>query len=117
MNHLIQPTSSTYIFGLRVDAVIDAVIDDFHEFQLNVTSDAGNEMTHGKIHLSDRLQRLVFGSVLLLINVAGLLDSVDWKSCVALVLQLELLGTAVAGWCPITWGCHLRSSIIKNELT
>lgn len=71
-------------------------------------------MTQGRIHFADRLQRLILGGLLLLINIMGMTESVDWKNWVALVLQLELLETALVGWCPITWACHLGAFTNPN---
>ena len=71
-------------------------------------------MTRGRIRFADRVQRLILGGLLLLINIMGMTESVDWKNWVAFVLQLELLGTALAGWCPITLACHLGSQTNPN---
>ena len=71
-------------------------------------------MTQGRIHSADRLQRLILGGLLLLINIMGMTESVDWKNWLALVLQLELLGTALVGWCPITWACDLGATTNPN---
>ena len=57
----------------------------------------------GRINSADRLQRLSLGTGLLVLNAIGLAESPDWTRWAALALQLELLATAVAGWCPFYW--------------
>ena len=59
----------------------------------------------GRIPTADRIQRLLLAACLMLLTVLGLLESPEWKKWTALVLQLELLVTGLAGWCPIYWGC------------
>lgn len=63
----------------------------------------------GRIVFPDRLQRLVIGGVLMTMTVCGLIDGFGWKKAVALSLQIELLVTALAGWCPFYWACSIPS--------
>ena len=63
----------------------------------------------GRIVFPDRLQRLVIGGVLMALTVCGLMDGFGWKKAIALLLQIELLLTAMAGWCPFYWACRIRS--------
>ncbi len=62
----------------------------------------------GRVGLPDQAQRLVIGVILMGLNVAGLMLHPDWLKWVALVVQLELVGTAMIGWCPLYWsfGTH-----------
>ena len=57
----------------------------------------------GKVISADRVQRLVIGFLLTLINLAGILNEPTIGRWVALALQLELLVTGLAGWCPFYW--------------
>ena len=61
----------------------------------------------GRINQADRLQRLVVGGVLILLNGFGLQESSDWTRWLALAVQLELFGTGLAGWCPFYWSLAL----------
>ncbi len=63
---------------------------------------------------NDRIQRIIMGVVLLLLNIfGGGLKNGEWTSIVSLVLQIELLATGLVGWCPLYWSLSLR----KNEQT
>ena len=62
----------------------------------------------GKIPRADRIQRLTTGGALMLLTATSLWDHVEWRALVALALQLELLITGLAGWCPIYWMCRAR---------
>ncbi|MCH8147705.1 MAG: DUF2892 domain-containing protein [Planctomycetes bacterium] len=44
---------------------------------------------------------MALGAVLILLNLDGLSKSPDWAKWTALVFQLELLLTGLAGWCPL----------------
>ncbi|QDV11196.1 hypothetical protein CA51_10570 [Rosistilla oblonga] len=65
-----------------------------------------NNKRRGQIEFPDRLQRLVIGTLLMLLTLWGLSERFEWTRVVALMLQLELLLTGIAGWCPIYWGCR-----------
>ncbi len=61
----------------------------------------------GRINQADRLQRLVTGAVLIALNGIGLTESADWTRWLALAVQMELLATGLAGWCPFYWSLRL----------
>ena len=61
----------------------------------------------GTINRADRLQRLVVGGVLILLNGFGLQESPDWTRWVALIVQLELFATGLVAWCPFYWSLGL----------
>ncbi|MCG8405363.1 MAG: DUF2892 domain-containing protein [Phycisphaerales bacterium] len=65
----------------------------------------------GRVGSPDRVQRLIIGAILMSLNLIGLAQSPDWPKWVALVFQIELLATALLGWCPVYWACrvHARS--------
>ncbi|MCH7719869.1 MAG: hypothetical protein IH988_02605 [Planctomycetes bacterium] len=46
-----------------------------------------------------RIQRVLAGGLLIGLNTVGLASSPDWLKWAALVLQLELVATGLAGWC------------------
>ena len=69
------------------------------------SSTARNWYLRGKIPRGDRAQRLVIGGALMLLTISGLTESVGWRSVLALILQTELMITAIAGWCPVYWAC------------
>ena len=58
---------------------------------------------HATIPFNDRVQRILIGGMLIGLNTIGLATSPDWPKWAALVLQLELVATGVAGWCPLYW--------------
>ena len=61
----------------------------------------------GRIPFPDRIQRLLMAACLMVLNVFGLLKSADWLKWTALVVQVELLLTGLAGWCPIYLACRV----------
>jgi hypothetical protein len=61
----------------------------------------------GQINEADRLQRILAGGALILLNSIGLIQAPDWPRWVALAVQLELLATGLAGWCPFYWSFGL----------
>ena len=61
----------------------------------------------GTINHADRAQRLLAGSLLLALNAVSLSESADWTRWLALLVQLELLATGLAGWCPFYWSLGL----------
>ena len=63
---------------------------------------------HGKVQPADRTQRVALGVVLILLNATGLAKSPDWAKWTALALQVELLLTGLAGWCPLYWSLRRR---------
>jgi hypothetical protein len=66
----------------------------------------------GRVGSPDRIQRLVMGLLLMSINIAGLILHPEWLRWLSLVVQIELVGTAVMGWCPLYWsfGTHSCST-------
>ena len=65
----------------------------------------------GGIHEADRVQRLVIGGLLIVLTVSGLEGSSEWTRWLALLVQLELFATGLAGWCPFYWSLNrLRRS-------
>ena len=63
---------------------------------------------HGGVQPADRIQRVGFGLVLILLNAVGLSKSPDWAKWTVLALQLELLLTGLTGWCPLYWSLRRR---------
>ena len=51
----------------------------------------------GQVGAPDRVQRLVIGLILMGLNVAGLMLNPEWVKWAALVVQVELVGTALIG--------------------
>ena len=43
------------------------------------------------------------------LTILGLMEATDWKAWLALTLQVELVITGLAGWCPIYWACRVGS--------
>ena len=64
----------------------------------------------GWINQADRLQRLVLATLLIALNIASLSQSPDWTRWLALALQVELLATGLAGWCPFYWSLGISRS-------
>ena len=69
----------------------------------------------GRIPLPDRFQRILFGACLMALTVFGLLESTDWKKRTALVMQMELLSTGLAGWYPVYGACRVGPPAKNNE--
>ena len=69
------------------------------------SSTTRNWYLRGKIPRGDRAQRFVIGGALMLLTISGLAESFGWRSVLSLILQTELMITAIAGWCPIYWAC------------
>ncbi len=72
-----------------------------------------NHWYRGKIPRGDRAQRLVIGGALMLLTISGLTESVGWRSVLALILQTELMITAIGGWCPVYWACDANKNSNK----
>ena len=49
----------------------------------------------------DRAQRLLLGAMLMALNLYGMSHGATWNQWVALAVQLDLLVTGLAGWCPM----------------
>jgi hypothetical protein len=60
------------------------------------------------------MQQLVIGLVLLGLNMIGMLGDPDWIRFAALGVQIELILTAVAGWCPLYWSFGANSCAVAN---
>ena len=67
----------------------------------------------GRVGAPDRLQRLIIGLILLILNLIGMTQHVGWISLVALGVQIELIITAVAGWCPLYWSFNTHSRSVR----
>ncbi len=61
----------------------------------------------GAIPRADRLQRLIIGGTLMVLTIYGLFERFEWRAILALCLQIELLVTGIAGWCPMYWACRI----------
>lgn len=64
--------------------------------------------TLGRLSVADRMQRLSLGAVLMGLNLVGLLSDPTWAKWAALVIQADLIVTALVGCCPVLWGCSAR---------
>lgn len=53
----------------------------------------------------DRAQRLIVGVILLAINITNSLDATNFSTLnlIAMLIQVELIVTALVGWCPFYW--------------
>ena len=67
----------------------------------------------GRVGAPDRVQRLVIGLILMGLNVAGLMLHPEWVKWAALVVQVELVGTALIGWCPLYWSFGTHSCSMR----
>ncbi len=67
----------------------------------------------GQVSDPDRVQRLFFSVCLMTLTIWGMTEQADWKHIVALTLQVELLLTALIGWCPIY--CTCRALTMKDD--
>ncbi len=63
----------------------------------------------GAVSAADRLQRLIIAVILMGLTLLGLLRDPNWLLAIALAVQIELLLTALAGWCPIYWACRIHT--------
>ena len=63
----------------------------------------------GRIPLPGRMQRIILGVLLMILTVIGIVESAEWKKWIALGLQMELVLTGLAGWCPIYWACNVSN--------
>ena len=61
----------------------------------------------GQVNRADRIQRMVIGCALMGLTISGLGDRVEWRTVIALALQIELLLTGLVGWCRRR--CHRRA--------
>ena len=52
--------------------------------------------------------------MLLGLNAIGLVNDPDWIRWTALIVQIELIFTAVVGWCPILWGFGTNTCAIGS---
>ena len=67
----------------------------------------------GRVGSPDRVQRLSIGLVLMGLNVAGLIVHPEWLKWAALLVQVELVGTALVGWCPLYWSFGTHSCSMR----
>lgn len=63
----------------------------------------------GRVGSADRKQRIIIGLVLLGLNAVGLAKDPDWIRWAALAVQVELIGSALIGWCPLYWSFGTNS--------
>lgn len=75
--------------------------------------DATTRSMRGRVSTADRVQRLTIALALMVLTLYGLFTSPEWPKWVALVIQGELLTTAVAGWCPLYWSFGTTSCRIS----
>ena len=71
-------------------------------------TDQPNRAVRGRVGSADRAQRLIIGLILIGLNAIGLALDPDWIRWAALGVQIELIGSALLGWCPLYWsfGTH-----------
>ena len=70
----------------------------------------------GRVGSPDRAQRLTIGLILLVLNLLSMLrGEVDVMRWIALGVQIELITTALLGWCPLYWSFSTHSCPIKAE--
>ncbi len=67
----------------------------------------------GRLGTPNRVKRLVIGLILMGLNVAGLMLHPEWLKWAALLVQVELVGTAVIGWCPLYWSFGTHSCSMR----
>ena len=67
----------------------------------------------GRVGSSDRIQRLVIGLVLMALTIFGLARDPAWTLWVALAVQVELVSTALGGWCPLYWSFGTNSCQVR----
>ena len=62
----------------------------------------------GRVGSPDRIQRLAVGLILMGLNIVGLVLHPEWLRWIALFVQVDLVVTALIGWCPLYWsfGTH-----------
>jgi hypothetical protein len=63
----------------------------------------------GRVGSADRIQRIIIGVVLLGLNIIGLAKEPDWVRWASLAVQIELIGSALIGWCPLYWSFGTNS--------
>ncbi len=73
------------------------------------------ESLRGRVGSPDRMQRLVIGLILLGLNTIGLLGDADWIRLAALGVQIELILTALAGWCLLYWSFGTNSCALASD--
>ena len=71
--------------------------------------DEPDRALRGRVGSADRIQRIVIGSILLGLNAVGLAQDPDWVRWASLVVQIELIGSALVGWCPLYWSFGANS--------
>ncbi len=70
-------------------------------------------LLRGRVGSPDRVQRLVIGLLLMGLNITGLILHPEWLRWVALLVQVELVYTAMIGWCPLYWSFGTHSCSIR----
>ena len=66
-----------------------------------------------RVGAPDRVQRLVIRLILIGLNVAGLMLHPKWLKWAALLVQVELVGTALVGWYPLNWSFGTHSCSMR----
>ena len=72
-----------------------------------------NETLRGRVGHADRVQRLVIGIALMALTIYGLVHYPEWPKWVSLAIQLELISSALAGWCPLYWSFGTNSCAVR----
>lgn len=67
----------------------------------------------GRVGSPDRAQRLVVGLILMGLNIVGLMLHPEWLRWIALIVQVDLVGTAMIGWCPLYWSFGTHSCPVR----
>jgi hypothetical protein len=81
-----------------------------HEVSPAPTSQISSRLWRlGAIYTDDRAQRLLAGLALMALNVYAMRTEAHWNHYLALVIQLDLLTTALIGWCPLTLACRVAA--------
>jgi hypothetical protein len=93
------------------DTGIDRIPVTMHYIGMPIPDD--EKKLRGKVGNPDRLQRLVIGLALMALTVYGLGTDPTWAKWVALAIQVELIGSAVAGWCPLYWSFGTNSCALR----
>jgi hypothetical protein len=61
------------------------------------------------MHSQDRIQRVIIGTVLLLLNLFSKnFSEFSALSIASLFIQIELILTGLIGWCPLYWSLSLK---------
>ena len=73
-----------------------------------------SQKPRGFVPRSDRAQRIVAGTALMVLTLLGIDEGTSWRTWAALTIQSELLLTGLAGWCPVYWSCSVAAAPRAN---